>query len=323
MLLKDFITASIATLTEGMSQNEARASVLGLCEHSLGTKSYTHVIYPDFEVPEDSLQWLESAVKRLKANEPLQYIVGQQEFCGRLFNVSPSVLIPRPETEQMVMSLIDMLSERYSGDYSSLRILDLCTGSGCIAWTLALSLPGAKVTGVDISDEALKVAASQPVASVNNEISASGQHSVLHSGQEFGLHSGLDSSMKNGCYSPEFVKYDVLSGPDSFEYGDFDVIVSNPPYVMNKEKSLMHENVLNYEPHLALFVEDDDPLIFYRAIADFAGKRLMPGGIGLLEINEALGGPTAAIFENLNFEKIEILKDFRTKFRFISFQKPL
>ena len=179
-------------------------------------------------------------------------------------------------------------------------MLDLCTGSGCIAWTLALEMPGAKVTAVDISDAALAVASSQDFA---EEIS------------------------RTGALSPSFIKADVLAGPSALpDNGEetmprYDILVSNPPYVMDKEKALMRPNVLDHEPHLALFVSDDDPLVFYRAIADWALTLLKPDGFGIVEINEALGPQTAALFSEAGFRDVSILTDLSDRDRFVSFRR--
>jgi release factor glutamine methyltransferase len=173
------------------------------------------------------------------------------------------------------------------------RILDLCTGSGCIAWTLALEIPGAEVTGIDISDGALTVA----------------------SGQDFSEELARTSALK-----PHFVKADVLGKPMA-DLGLFDIIVSNPPYVMDKEKALMRTNVLDHEPHLALFVSDDDPLVFYRAVADWASKLLKVGGYGVVEINEALGEQTAEVFRIAGFSGVRVIKDLSDRDRFVEFTR--
>ena len=173
------------------------------------------------------------------------------------------------------------------------KVLDLCTGSGCIAWTLALEISGAEVTGVDISDGALAVA----------------------SGQDF-----ADEMARTGAKAPQFLKADVLGEPLA-DLGMYDVLVSNPPYVMDSEKALMRSNVLDHEPHLALFVPDDDPLVFYRAVAVWALALLKPSGRGVLEINEALGEETAEIYRNAGFSHVHIIKDLNDKDRFVAFMR--
>lgn len=293
MFLKDFIYDNIAGLQEVYAPEEARALVLRLCRDVLGTESYTHVIEPETLVPEDRLPFLREAVRRLLREEPLQYILGYEDFAGYRFNVTPAVLIPRPETEELCREAV-AVARGMKREKGELRILDLCTGSGCIAWTLALSVPGAVVVGADVSEDALEVAM-QPHL---QELAAG-----------------------TGAVPPEFVRYDVLKGPDGFAPGMFDMILSNPPYIRESEKSMMRKNVLDYEPELALFMPDDDFLIFFEKISEFAKKRLNPGGFAMVEINEALEGPTSSIFSAGGFAEIESEKDFRAKFRFIKFKK--
>ena len=279
MLLSQFIRESTSALGALYGPREAAGIVSRLCGELLGISSYAHIVEPGLEVSAEALPLLQGAMERLRGGEPLQYVTGGQEFCGRRFKVRPGVLIPRPETEELVATAAERL--RGGG-----RVLDLCTGSGCIAWSLALDCPEAKVTGVDISDEALAVAREQ--------FSAEG---------------------------PTFVKQDVLQVPESFEGAPFDVITANPPYIRESEKALMHTNVLEFEPSLALFVPDSDPLVFYRAIALWAARFLAPGGFGIVEINEALGAECAALFENAGLANVKIQRDFRQKERFVSFLK--
>ena len=285
MLLSQFIRESTAALGALYGPREAAGIVSRLCGELLGVSSYAHIIEPGLEVSAEALPVLQGAMERLCGGEPLQYVTGVQEFCGRRFKVRPGVLIPRPETEELVATAAERL--RGGG-----RMLDLCTGSGCIAWSLALDCPEAKVTGVDISDEALAVAREQ--------FSAEGAPAEER---------------------PTFVKQDVLQVPESFEGAPFDVITANPPYIRESEKALMHTNVLEFEPSLALFVPDSDPLVFYRAIALWAVRFLAPGGFGIVEINEALGAECAALFENAGLANVKIQRDFRQKERFVSFLK--
>lgn len=285
MLLSQFIRESTSALGALYGPREAAGIVSRLCGELLGVSSYAHIVEPGLEVSAEALPVLQGAMERLCGGEPLQYVTGVQEFCGRRFKVRPGVLIPRPETEELVATAAERL--RGGG-----RVLDLCTGSGCIAWSLALDCPEAKVTGVDISDEALAVAREQ--------FSAEGAPAEER---------------------PTFVKQDVLQVPESFEGAPFDVITANPPYIRESEKALMHTNVLEFEPSLALFVPDSDPLVFYRAIALWAVRFLAPGGFGIVEINEALGAECAALFENAGLANVKIQRDFRQKERFVSFLK--
>lgn len=270
-----------------------------LCSARLGVKSYTHIVEPGYTVPEERLPGLERDLVRLLASEPVQYVLGCAEFCGRRFHVDRRVLIPRPETELLVS--LASGSIRAAGGKS--RVLDLCTGSGCIAWSLALDFPGAEVTAADISPDALEVARSQ-FSGPDPEFPGS---SLVSSG------SGSVSS------GPEFVLADVLGPvPAPLERkGPFGLIVSNPPYVMQKERPSMRRNVLDYEPGLALFVPDDDPLVFYRACARWTDALLAPDGCALFEINESLGDEAASLMRSFGFGSAEVLPDLSGRARFV------
>ena len=259
--------------------------VLAYLEYRIGTTRHTHILNPDYVVSDDLVPEIRDAYRRMASGEPLQYVIGLAYFYGRGFHVTPDVLIPRPETEILCRTVLSAVGPK--------RVLDLCTGSGCIAWTLALEMPGSEVTAVDISDGALSVASSQDFK---------------------------EEMSRTGAKAPEFIRADVLGEPLA-DSGMFDVLVSNPPYVMDKEKALMRPNVLDHEPHLALFVSDDDPLVFYRAISDWAMALLKPSGYAVVEINEALGGQTADIYRNAGFKDVHIIKDLNDKDRFVSFRR--
>jgi len=315
MFLKDLIKEGVNTISSLYPEGEAREMVLAYLEHRIGTTRHTHILNPDHSVSDDLVPEIRDAYSRMASGEPLQYVIGESWFYGRRFHVTPDVLIPRPETEILCRTVLSPLevggmqdmpptargcmraagSTRGSSIPSTFngvgRVLDLCTGSGCIAWTLALEMPGAQVTGVDISDGALAVA----------------------SGQDF-----VEEMNRIGAKTPEFLKADVLDDPLT-GLGMFDVIVSNPPYVMDSEKALMRSNVLDHEPHLALFVSDDEPLVFYRAVAEWALTLLKPGGRGVVEINEALGEETADIYRDAGFSDVHIIKDLNDKDRFVGF----
>lgn len=290
MLLKDLIHQGIVTVSSSYPEREAREMVMiYLCE-KIGVKRYTHIIEPDYELEESVVETALSAFKRLSSGEPLQYIMGHTTFYGRSFRVSSHTLIPRPETELMCRMAIERICKLYQP-----HILDVCTGSGCIAWTLALELPGASVSAVELSENALSVASSQEFST---EIS------------------------EKGIRKPVFFKADVLEtdGLNKLFSGEkFDLIISNPPYVMDCEKVMMRSNVLDYEPHMALFVSDDDPLVFYRALAHWAAALLSLDGIGLVEINESLGERTAEVFRLAGFGKVEVFKDLYDKDRYVCF----
>lgn len=284
MLLAEFIRESVPALEKLYPSPEARGLVLMLCEERLGVRSYTHIVEPLFEIPEPELPGLKADMSRLAAGEPIQYVLGYTEFCGRKFKVAPSVLIPRPETGQLVDESLKLLA----ATGRPAKVLDLCTGSGCIAWSVALGAPGVSVTATDISESALTLARSQ------------------------------FEDVPSGANAPEFVCSDLLGGCREI-CGCFDLLLSNPPYVMEKEKAAMRRNVLDHEPGIALFVPDDDPLLFYRALASVSLRLLDSSGTGIVEINEALGPETAAVFEAAGYRKTEILRDIFGKDRFVRF----
>lgn len=294
MLLRDLIRKGTETVSSLYPEREAREMVLSYLEHRLGTSRHHHIVEPLFEVNEGALPEILSAFSRMAEGEPLQYVTGKAWFYGREFKVTPDVLIPRPETEL----LCRYVTER-SGSCGRLSVLDLCTGSGCIAWTLAMEMPGTRVVAADISERALDVASSQDFS---------------------------DEMSSTGAVAPDFMKADVLL---PFDPGcgrgsapvQFDVLVSNPPYVMDSEKALMRPNVLDHEPHLALFVPDSDPLLFYRAVADRAEDLLKPGGYGIVEINEALGPQTAEVYSRRGFVDVVVMKDLNDRDRFVIFRK--
>lgn len=300
MLLAEFVKAGTKALESLYPQKEARSIVLMLCEEVLGTENYTHIVEPEFKIDDKKLPELEAAMERLKKMEPVQYVLGHTEFYGRTFKVDPAVLIPRPETELLCRDAIKLgmrvyrMRSPYGKNAEPVRILDLCTGSGCIAWTMALSIPGSRVTAVDISDAALEVAAGQDFAS------------ELKSKETF---------------RPEFIKADVLDSEQEIELCPFDMVLSNPPYIMESEKEDMRRNVLEYEPESALFVPDDDPLLFYRAIARWSQRFMSPDGVGLSEVNESLARQTETVFKAAGYAHTEIVRDLSDKNRYIVYHK--
>lgn len=300
MLLAEFVKAGTKALESLYPQKEARSIVLMLCEEVLGTENYTHIVEPEFKIDDKKLPELEAAMERLKKMEPVQYVLGHTEFYGRTFKVDPAVLIPRPETELLCRDAIKLgmrvyrMRSPYGKNAEPVRILDLCTGSGCIAWTMALSIPGSRVTAVDISDAALEVAAGQDFAS------------ELKSKETF---------------RPEFIKADVLDSEQEIELGPFDMVLSNPPYIMESEKEDMRRNVLEYEPESALFVPDDDSLLFYRAIARWSQRFMSPDGVGLSEVNESLARQTETVFKAAGYAHTEIVRDLSDKNRYIIYHK--
>lgn len=290
MLLTELIKTGTQTVSRTYPEREAREMVFAFLEFQAGVRRHTHIIEPLYEVSDEDAASSIKAFERMSSGEPLQYVMGMADFYGRKFRVTPDVLIPRPETELLCREVVERQS--HTG-LSSPSILDLCTGSGCIAWTLALEIPGAEVTAVDISEGALSVASAQIFS---------------------------EELIKKKAREPLFKKADVLnlSGLLSADE-EYDIIVSNPPYVMNKEKGQMRSNVLDHEPHLALFVSDEDPLIFYRSIAQLSERMLKKGGYGIVEINEALGQQTADLFMAYGLGQVRIIKDLSEKDRFVSF----
>lgn len=264
-------------LAEAYPEGEVRAFVRILFEEWLHYSTVDIYMRADCEVPDFVEQKMLRAVERLLAHEPIQHIVGVAHFHGHRFKVDRHTLIPRPETEQLVDMIIDQ------NPATDLRVLDIGTGSGCIAISLARALKFAQVTAFDVSQAALDVAA--------------------------GNASALGAKVK-------FCLNDILSAKPVDN--QFDIIVSNPPYICHSEKSQMESNVLLYEPHTALFVPDNDPLLFYRAIALYASRALSPGGKLYFEINAAYGNATAQLLKQHGFTDIEIVRDFYGRDRFAS-----
>lgn len=296
MLIGDFLKEGISRLEPLYPVPEARDIILSLCESRLGIGRYTYATDPGYSVGGESLSMLQEDLDRLSAGEPLQYVLGYCEFYGHRFNVTPDVLIPRPETEILCDEAIKIAHNHGPAP----KVLDLCTGSGCIAWTMAIEIPDAEVHAVDISERALAVASGQ---------------GILQS------HSGVEATVPERNRRVVFLQADILQDPPHFPCGTFDLILSNPPYVMDSQKKEMRPNVLEYEPSIALFVPDDDPLVFYRAVARWSQALLSSGGTGIVEINDLLGERTRDLFLSSGFKDVSILKDFSGKNRFVKFAR--
>lgn len=234
-------------------------------------------------------QQIERGMARLEDGEPVQYVLGRASFCGRSFAVAPGVLIPRPETEELCRLIMN------THPSESLNILDIGTGSGCIAITLALEMPDAEVEAVDISPEALAIAEAN-AARLGAKVSFH-QYDIL---SEESLHLGRG----RGWVAPSTPKYDI--------------IVSNPPYICERERADMERNVLDYEPHTALFVPDDDPLLFYRAIGQKALTMLAPGGILCFEINPLYCDQLIELLRSQCYGEVEAVSDSFGKRRFVT-----
>jgi release factor glutamine methyltransferase len=235
-------------------------------------------------IPSEDKSKIENIVNRLVAHEPIQYILGREFFRGLELNLNPSVLIPRPETAQLVSLIVEDWKE------SSPRVLDIGTGSGCIAVSIAKALSESTVVAMDVSAEALSVA---------------------------------NGNARINSVDVRFVRADVLDDSTLggvFDMG-YDVIVSNPPYIAEKEKDDMERNVLDYEPSLALFVPDENPLLFYKSISKLAYENLNEGGTLYFEINGAFGLETAEAVRSEGFGTVEIIKDYYDKDRIIRAQR--
>jgi len=241
--------------------------------HYLGLERFVLAMQPNYMVSKEKEQPLFETLAQLKLQRPIQYILGKTNFMDIELVVNEAVLIPRPETEELVQWVLeDHVSK--AKESSEITILDIGTGSGCIAITLAKNLANAKVYALDISEKAIQIAQKNAAANLV----------AIH-----------------------FVTNDILA-LDGLEC-QFDIIVSNPPYVRAQEKSQMQENVWAHEPEVALFVSDDDPLIYYKAIAAFASQNLKLGGSLFLEINQYLGKESQQLLEDHNFSEIELRKD--------------
>lgn len=238
--------------------------------------------FPETEIGHLQAENLNSILQRLQTGEPVQYILGHTEFYGLDFKVNPSVLIPRPETEELVEWAISSFQLAVDSWQQPYKILDIGTGSGCIAISLQKNLPGAQVSAMDISTEALKT------AKENAELNR---------------------------VNVNFIHNDILNhSPLTAHYS---LIISNPPYVTLDDKKQMHTNVTDFEPHTALFVPEDDPLIFYKTIADFASTHLKKQGLLFFEINENYGQQIVNMLDDKSFKNIELRKDMSNRDRMI------
>lgn len=270
MLLKEIKNIFHNELDTLFGKQEVNSFFYLLVEHYLGLERFVLAIQPNLIITKEEESPLFNALSQLKLETPIQYIIGKTHFMDLDFKVNKNVLIPRPETEELVRWILDDFSDLDK----ELKILDIGTGSGCIAISLAKNLPNAKVYALDVSNEALAIAKKN--AALNNV--------EIH-----------------------FIHADILT-MNSFEV-NFDIIVSNPPYVRLLEKIDMKTNVLKNEPELALFVSNDNPLLFYKKIIVLASKHLVNLGVLYFEINQYLGDETETLLEEANFLNIELRKD--------------
>lgn len=262
-------------LAENYPQREAEQLMRILLEDLFGIDWNRQLMEPDLRIDELQHAQLKESVERLLLGEPVQYVTGVARFCDFVLKVSPSVLIPRPETEEIVQKIGLSLPKQ-----KPMRIWDIGTGSGCIAIALAKQFVNAEVVAFDVSEEALQIA------------------------KENAEHNGVQVA---------FVHDDVLQPQSDFFNQPVDLVVSNPPYVCNSERVAMEANVLDYEPATALFVPDDDPLRFYGKIMEIAKKRMRPNGQIWFEINERMGEAMLQLCREMSFTDAEIMPDFAGK----------
>jgi len=275
-LKKNYVTE----LCQYYDKKEAESLIHILIKEFFNIERSGQAVNPDFRLSESEILKLHFGVKELKRYKPVQYIVHCADFLNARFVLNENVLIPRPETEELVSIILN--NEKQAK--GKLKLLDIGTGSGCIAITLQKNLFNSEVYGTDISAEILSLAKENAV--INNT-------------------------------NVHFQLFDILKQKNNPDLNDLDIIVSNPPYVTFSEKSLMKKNVLEFEPHQALFVPDDDPLLFYRAILQFSEKYLKNAGRIYLEINEKFGKEVVDLIVKHKFHNVELLQDFHGKNRFI------
>lgn len=285
MRLRDILDIYHKELDEQFGSEEVNSFFNLVIEHYLNLNKIHLVLEPEYAITKTEEQPLFEALSQLKLERPIQYILGETEFYGLPFKVNTFTLIPRPETEELVDWIIKY--ELDTNNASQLQILDIGTGSGCIAISLAKHLPKAKVSAIDVSEEALLI------AKQNADLNA---------------------------VEVTFIKEDILQSSPSVSDSKFryDIIVSNPPYVRNLEKKDIRPNVLNNEPHLALFVEDENPLQFYTAICQYAQTNLNEGGKLYFEINEYLGEEMLKLLKEFKFTSVELKTDIFGKDRMIT-----
>lgn len=274
MILKEAIEQLRNGLAGVADPQEVQAMIRVVCEDIFNYDQVDVALRQESELPEFAPEKVADIIARLSRHEPLQYIVGSVRFHGHKFKVNPAVLIPRPETEQLVDLIVDENSA------SDLRVLDMGTGSGCIAISLARALKFAQVEALDVSRDALNVARENAAA--------------------------LKAKVR-------FFESDMLSPQPASRY---DIIVSNPPYVCWSERDAMDRNVKDYEPAQALFVPDNDPLLFYKAIAPYAAQSLEPGGKLYLEINQRFGADVKCLLEQNGLDEVRIIEDSYGNVRF-------
>ena len=272
----------IFKLQKNFSRAESESIAYILMEEVLNLNRTTLLINEFLQVSDQALSHLDQSVDRICFNEPVQHVTGNAYFYGRTFKVDETVLIPRPETEELIQLILAEHNRK-----AALKILDVGTGSGCIATSLSLELTEAVVYAIDISSEAIATAR---------------KNAQMHRAD---IH---------------FIVMDILKETPAI--CDLDILVSNPPYIMEKEKPMMMSNVLDFEPHKALFVSNDDPLLFYDIILKHGQLLLKPGGMVYFEINENLGSEMCSLCEHQGYANVRLIKDIHQKDRIVSCTKP-
>jgi release factor glutamine methyltransferase len=274
MILKEFKLFFNEALSAIYPKTEIDSFFFILMEEKLKLQRIDTVLKPDFLITKKNLIDLKTIVKRLQKEEPIQYIIGSTEFYGLPFLVDKNTLIPRTETEELVSWVLDEIKVLTNNKITELSILDIGTGTGCIPISLAKNLTSLNISAIDISPEALLIAK---------------QNAILNK------------------VTIEFIELDILNAESLPQ--EYDVIISNPPYVRELEKVEIKNNVLENEPHLALFVADENPLIFYNKIADLAKQQLSKNGMLFFEINQYLGKETVNMLVKKGFKNIQLKKD--------------
>ena len=280
------------SLTPLYDAGEAQAIVRTVLDVEYGMTLTDIICGKVNELSSDEERNLEEIITRLQNGEPVQYVLGEADFAGRTFHVEPGVLIPRPETAELCQWIEEEVSSLEADERK--QILDICTGSGCIAITLGLTIPNSEVTGWDISEDALSI--------------AQGNVEMLKAGN-------VRIEYQDALMLPK-----AAEAESSFSKG-WNIIVSNPPYICEKEKADMEKNVLEHEPSIALFVPDEDPLKFYRAIAEYASSALKSEGVLYFEINPIYEKETREMLEELGFKDIETKEDAFGKKRMMKAKK--
>ena len=282
MLLKQYKTHFFDLLKNIQDEQEIESFFFILTEYLHNLKRVDVALNPDFEISDAAIEKWNAILAQLQQEKPIQYITREAWFYGLRFEVNENTLIPRPETEELVEWIIE--SQKSKVKSQKFEILDIGTGTGCIPISLKANLPHVNVSAIDVSEKALEVARRN---AVSNKVEINFiQTNIL-----------------------EVEDLSQLQTPNFQLPTSFDIIVSNPPYVRNLEKEEIKKNVLDYEPHLALFVEDTDALLFYRKIAQLALKNLAPNGLLFFEINQYLGKETVELLKNLGLKNIELKKD--------------